>query len=212
MHRLNHPNVIKIFEAFESTSALYLVMEYCTGGDLYKKLFYSYQTISEEKSRKIMKRLFQAINHCHNHGIVHRDLKPENIMLKSDEDEMDASTIKIIDFGLCKILPFNNKLNKYVDGNISGIVGTTYYTAPEVLEENHEYGMACDYWSLGVILYVLLSGHLPFPGKTHEEVEISIRSREIDFSHVEFKTISDDGKDLILRLLNYNPEKRFNCI
>ncbi len=74
---------------------------------------------------------------------------------------------------------------------MSGVVGTTYYTAPEVLEENRQYGMACDYWSLGVILYVLLSGHLPFPGRTHEEIEAKIFKREIDFSHIEFKTISD---------------------
>ena len=158
-----------------------------------------------------MKKLFQAICHSHANGIVHRDLKPENIMFKTENEEMNAADIKIIDFGLCKILPFNSKQNKYADGNITGIVGTTYYTAPEVLVDNGEYGMACDYWSLGVILYVLLCGHLPFPGKTNEDVEIKINSGDIDFSHIEFKTVSDNGKDLILQLLNYDPLKRMNC-
>lgn len=158
-----------------------------------------------------MKKLFQAINHCHDNGIVHRDLKPENIMLKTDDEDLSVADIKLIDFGLCKILQFNTKHNKYADCHITGIVGTTYYTAPEVLVENGEYNMACDYWSLGVILYVLLSGHLPFPGKNHEEVEIKIMSGEIDFSHVEFKTVSENGKDLILQLLNHDPRKRINC-
>lgn len=119
--------------------------------------------------------------------------------------------MRLIDFGLCKVLEYNTKYNKYVDGGITGTVGTTYYSAPEVLEEFGEYGMACDCWSLGVILYVLLCGHLPFPGKTHEEVEMKIRSREIDFSYIEFKTISENGKDLILKLLDYDPFKRLNC-
>jgi serine/threonine protein kinase len=81
-----------------------------------------------------MKILFQVINHCHANGVVHRDLKPENIMLKMGSEEINPSDVKLIDFGLCKLLPFNSKRNEYVNGEISGIVGTTYYSAPEVLD------------------------------------------------------------------------------
>ncbi len=158
-----------------------------------------------------MKILFQVINHCHANGVVHRDLKPENIMLKMDSEEINPSDVKLIDFGLCKVLPFNSKRNEYVNGEISGIVGTTYYSAPEVLDEDGKYGMACDYWSLGVILYILLSGHLPFPGTNNDDIENLIRVGQIDFSHIEFKTVSEDGKDLITKLLCKDPSLRINC-
>lgn len=111
MNRVDHPNICKLLEAYESPSTVYMVIEYCQGGTLYEKLNEDFNQFSEDKSRKIMKRLLQAINHCHAKGIVHRDLKPENIMLKTDSDELNPIDIKLIDFGLCKVLPYNAKLN-----------------------------------------------------------------------------------------------------
>ena len=111
MNRVDHPNICKLLEAYESPSTIYMVIEYCEGGTLYEKLNEDFNQFSEDKARKIMKRLLQAINHCHAKGIVHRDLKPENIILKTDSDELNPFDIKLIDFGLCKVLPYNAKLN-----------------------------------------------------------------------------------------------------
>lgn len=94
-----------------------------------------------------MEKLILAIIHCHANGVVHRDIKPENIMIGADGE------LKIIDFGLSKILHNNNN-------SLKSIVGTPFYMAPEVLEGN--YGNSCDIWSLGVLMYVLLCGYLPF--------------------------------------------------
>lgn len=100
-----------------------------------------------------MKQLFSSINHCHANGIVHRDIKPENIMI-NDEDE-----VRLIDFGLSKV---SKKKQMHT------VAGTPFYMAPEVLNEN--YGAKADIWSLGVLLYTLVSGYLPFQGTNNREV------------------------------------------
>ena len=105
-----------------------------------------------------MKSLFMAINHLHSFGIAHRDLKPENVMYSDDE------RIKIIDFGLSKHTVRHNG----ADAKLATVVGTPYYLAPEVLVG--DYSKECDCWSLGVMMYVILSGYLPFPGVNRDEV------------------------------------------
>lgn len=145
-------------------------MEYCQGGDLFRRLTTGpKQNLSENQAKDIMRNLFLAINHCHSNNIVHRDLKPENIMLASSADgEFQSSDIRIIDFGLGKVF------NKAKEGFLTAIVGTSYYVAPEVLDGH--YSFECDCWSLGVIMYVILSGHLPFPGKTNSDVFMKIKA------------------------------------
>mmetsp|Transcript_32013 Transcript_32013/g.42426 ORF Transcript_32013/g.42426 Transcript_32013/m.42426 type:complete len:102 (+) Transcript_32013:445-750(+) len=100
-----------------------------------------------------MQALFLAVNHLHSKGIAHRDLKPENVMYGTDD------RVKIIDFGLSKL----TKLRNGARAKFATVVGTPYYLAPEVL--HGDYGRECDCWSLGVIMYVILSGYLPFYGK-----------------------------------------------
>jgi serine/threonine protein kinase len=142
-----------------------------------------------------MKKLILAVNHCHSNGIVHRDLKPENIMYveSPDPEHQELDDIKVIDFGLSKILknPF--------EGHMKTLVGTPYYVAPEVLDGY--YGTEGDCWSLGVILYSLLSGCLPFFGENPFEVFDKIRAATVNFDLNEFKRISSSAKDLIQRLL-----------
>jgi calcium-dependent protein kinase len=134
---------------------MYLIMEYCNGGELFEKITKNHdKPFSEKDCANIMEKLFSAISHCHSNNIAHRDLKPENIMYASNDPD---SEIKLIDFGL-------SKKAKSKKTSLETIVGTPYYVAPEVLEG--KYGFECDMWSLGVLMYILLSGYLPFPGKT----------------------------------------------
>jgi calcium-dependent protein kinase len=134
-----------------------------------------------------MRELFSSINHCHAQGIIHRDIKPENIMISNE------NTVRLIDFGLSKASKKKN---------LTTIAGTPYYMAPEVLQGN--YSTKADIWSLGVLLYTLVSGYLPFQGSTSAEVFRKIREGEFHFKHAEFEEVSNECKDLIKSLLETN--------
>jgi calcium-dependent protein kinase len=127
----------------------------------------------------------KAINHCHSLDICHRDIKPENILLG------DNGSLKLIDFGLSEQVKKNKKM--------STIVGTPYYIAPEVLKGN--YNDKCDVWSLGVIMYILLSGYLPFGGTGAAAVFEKVLEGKISFSQKEWKKVSDEAIDLIKNML-----------
>lgn len=124
---LDHPNIVKYYETYESPTYLYLVMEYCQGGELFKYLTENRAEFTEQKAAKIMKALFLAVNHLHSKGIAHRDLKPENVCYGAD------GRIKIIDFGLSKhIFDANGGGAK-----LATVVGSPYYLAPEVLQGDY---------------------------------------------------------------------------
>eukprot|EP00347_Sterkiella_histriomuscorum_P016687 403352243 len=195
--KLDHPNICKYYETYESPKHFYLVMEYCGGGDLFDKITSREEEMTEQKASQVMKKLFQAINHCHSNNVAHRDLKPENIMYSEDGND-----IKIIDFGL-------SKLNHKKQDSMKTLVGTPYYVAPEVLQG--QYGVECDNWSLGVIMYTILSGYLPFYGTTPAEVFQKIKHGEVSFKQEEFKKISNSAKDLITKLLNKDKNLRYSC-
>lgn len=154
-----------------------------------------------------MKKLLSAVNHCHSNNIVHRDLKPENIMFMTPfTDQRHIPELKIIDFGLGKLFQDAKQ------PSLSGVVGTPYYVAPEVLDGKQKYGIACDCWSLGITLYVMLSGHLPFSGKRHREVFDKIKNAPLRFDSLrEFRTVSHHAKNLISGLLEKDPKKRLTC-
>ena len=141
-----------------------------------------------------MESLFQAISHCHAQGVIHRDIKPENIMIT------DAGSVRLIDFGLSKASKNNRNLRTQA--------GTPYYMAPEVFDQN--YSAQADIWSLGVLLYTLVSGYLPYQGDNLAQVSKRIREADYHFNHVEFETISNECKDLISKLLVVDPKKRLN--
>ena len=135
MKILDHPGIIKFFECFEDKIRVYIVMEYCSGGDLLQRIE-SQAVFSEKEAKGLFRQMISAINYCHKMNIMHRDLKPENFMFKSMEED---SCIKLIDFGLAK-WKINNENDKLV--RLNTLVGTAYYIAPEVLESNYNY--LCD--------------------------------------------------------------------
>jgi calcium-dependent protein kinase len=146
---LDHPNVIRLIEIYETPDDIILVQELCHGGDLLQR-FDSFHEVNEHKIAGIFKQILQAIRYCHNNKIAHRDLKPENFMFISDSDD---SRVKLLDFGLATKF---EDLIKFDNTNIRGksSVGTIVFMAPEVINQNYNY--KCDLWSAGVILYILV--------------------------------------------------------
>jgi calcium-dependent protein kinase len=189
---VDHPNIIKYYETFNDVNYFHIVMEYCTGGELLERII-SKRFFSEYETAEVIYKVSSAISHCHSLGIVHRDLKPENILYES---KSDFSDLRIIDFGL----------SKKIEGTLSSLVGSPYYVAPEVLEG--KYNEKCDCWSIGVIMYVLLSGMPPFYSTDKPELYKKIKTQEPDFSHIKWNKVSKEAKSLIRSLLNKNPDKR----
>ena len=138
-----------------------------------------------EKPRKHWISIISAIKHLNDHGIVHRDLKPENILVS------DKGDIKIIDFGLAK---------KISSTSLTETVGTPYYVAPEVIMSS--YSTECDMWSIGVLMYIMLSGYLPFTGSSPNEVFVKILKGQFSFDQPEWENISTESKDLLKKLLH----------
>lgn len=200
LQTLDHPNVIKLYEYFEDDDKIYLVMEKCTGGELFDRILEK-EYFSEKEAARCFKQIIMAINYCHNSGVCHRDLKPENFIFETTEDESD---VKIIDFGLSKIFDPRHP----GDSEMKTGCGTPYYISPEVL--THNYNEACDMWSAGVMLYVLLCGYPPFYGDDDREIIESVRVGEYDFPPEEWEDVSDEAKDLIQHLI-CKPETRLTA-
>jgi calcium-dependent protein kinase len=192
---VDHPNIIKFYESYEDDRYIHMVQELCTGGDLLDRLAYA-SPISEESLSQLCKKILSAVNHLHSLYICHRDIKPENFLFKSKDP---SAEIKLIDFGM------SVKFGKGAE-ELSTMVGTPNYLAPEVLTAH--YGKECDVWSLGVTLYYILSGHLPFEAATLAATFYKVSQGEFDFSGEEWDEYSSDVKDLISRMLVADPTRR----
>ena len=189
--KTDHPNIIKLYEVFEDSRFLFLVMEECNGGELFEKIMKHIETkkmYSEKEAAKIFKQMMSAIAYCHSNKICHRDLKPENILYSSEDEN---SLIKVIDFGLSRIWKGKNMTTK---------VGTAYYVSPEVLAG--KYDERCDIWSAGVILYILLSGEPPFNGHNDNEIYRRICKMTFTFPENKWRKISKEAKELIKMMLS----------
>jgi len=196
LSEVDHPNIAKYFNSFQTAKYLYIVMEYCGGGDLFKMIV-SKGNFTEKEAARIMSEILRAVNHCHVLGIIHRDLKPENIMVSND------GSIKIIDFGLSTSNSFGTNMND--------LVGTSFYIAPEVIKSG-KYTTACDIWSLGIILHILLSGYVPIEGVSNTEIMQSIMTfSEPTFSGKPWENITSSAKNLVSQMLCVNPEKRISA-
>ena len=192
LKKADHPNIVKIYEVYETNRSIYIIMEKCNGGELFDKIIDNiskHKMFSEKETAKIFLQIMSAINYCHKNGICHRDLKPENILLLKKDNEEDYP-LKIIDFGLSQIFKDNKKLNSKV--------GTAYYISPEVL--SGRYTEKCDVWSAGVILCILLTGQPPFNGPNSGVIYEKIQKYDYSFSK-KWKLISKEAKDLISHML-----------
>jgi len=201
MRKLDHPNIIKLYETFEDARNVYLVMELCKGGELFDRITQKGH-FTEDEARIAFKQVIYAINYCHTFNIAHRDLKPENFLyLTKDED----SSLKVIDFGLSKVFKDGGQGDSKA---MSTRVGTPYYISPEVLKG--KYDQSCDVWSAGVILYILLCGYPPFYGDSDREILESIYKGVFAFDGEEWLTVSEEVKDLIKKMITV-PEKRLTA-
>lgn len=235
LKKLDHPNIIKVYESFQDSSNFYIITELCSEGNLFEKLE-KMVYINEQIVKMIMFEILTAVAYLHNNKVIHGDLKLENIMIdKLDQEHKESFTtsilqeieenkleqeskmgncylkyitssnlsgfgIKLIDFGCSKI--FSKSKKKF-----SEIIGTLNYCAPEVIL--NKYDEKCDIWACGVIMFVLLSGRMPFKGKNEMEICENILKREINFEQVpEFANISATTKNFMKQLLNYDPKGR----
>merc|ERR1712032_442629 len=199
MKMMDHPNIIKLYENYEDHRNIYLVMELCSGGELFDRIIDAGH-FTEVQAATVMKQIIQAIFYMHENHVCHRDLKPENFLF-SNKDPIDKTLLKIIDFGLsCSFSP-GQVLNTKA--------GTPYYVAPQVLAGKDD--ASSDLWSVGVIMYVLLCGYPPFYGETDADVLSKVRLGNFSFNAADWKNISEDAKNLIRMLLKMNPKDRYTA-
>ncbi|XP_042193828.1 MAP/microtubule affinity-regulating kinase 3a isoform X7 [Callorhinchus milii] len=189
MKCLNHPNIVKLFEVIETEKTLYLVMEYASGGEVFDYLV-AHGRMKEKEARAKFRQIVSAVQYCHQKRIVHRDLKAENLLLDADMN------IKIADFGFSNEFTIGNKLDTFC--------GSPPYAAPELFQGKKYDGPEVDVWSLGVILYTLVSGSLPFDGQNLKE----LRERVLRGKYRIPFYMSTDCENLLKRFLVLNPCKR----
>ena len=202
LKNLNHPDIVKIIEFYGTEEAYYIVNEYCSGGELYDK---AVNHLSETQISVIFKQILSGLSYLHSKNIVHRDLKLENILI-SDKEYVEVTgeeyyDIKIIDFGNARIFDSTITTNS--------IVGSSYYIAPEVFIK--KYHKECDLWSAGVILYMLIVGVPPFEGENDKKIISKIKTGIFDTNNRRWINASSEVKDLISKLLVYEPKKRLTA-
>ena len=194
-----HPNIIKLYDIYENENYIYIIMEYCSGGDLLSYFEYNEYELPEEKVCEIIHKLSMAIYYLHSYGIVHRDLKPENILMTDLSPKAD---IRLLDFGLSKIIGNDEKCTEPY--------GTLSFVAPEVLQ-GKPYDKSVDLWSIGIITFLLLCGYLPFDDK-HSEREIARQTilDPVPFEDKIWNKYSPEAKTFVEGLLQKKPEKRYS--
>lgn len=200
LRELQHPYIVNLVDVFVTPQAVYIVMDLLQGGDLFDRIV-AKGHYTEVEARRVMRRLFSAIHYLHqDRNIVHRDIKPENILLVSRDNDVE---VQLTDFGLAKALNGDEGLKTFC--------GTPQYFAPEVLRRRHtvagrgRYGKQADMWSVGIVLYVLLSGVPPFD--VNESIDV-VADAKIEFPDPEWENVSQDAKDLVLQLLAADPALR----
>ncbi|CAI5949211.1 unnamed protein product [Closterium sp. NIES-65] len=210
-----HPHIVTLHDTIEDRKAVHLVMELCRGGDLFDRIT-KFGPYSEPSGTKLCQALTHAVLHCHLHGIVHRDIKPENILLM---DASDDTNIKLADFGAAAFVSEGEM--------ITDVVGTPEYMAPEmwgaVFDDSNKlvstprknevkYGSAVDVWSMGVVMYVAMSGVPPFWATAERTVAEAVLTRPVVFRPAKWGGVSEECKELIARMLEKDWRKRITPV
>ncbi|KFM65578.1 Ribosomal protein S6 kinase alpha-5, partial [Stegodyphus mimosarum] len=202
-----HPNIVNLYEVYQDDTHTYIVLELLKGGELLDRIRKK-DKFTEKEANRIFRHLVSAVNSMHAHGVVHRDLKPENLLFV---DSSENAIVKIVDFGFARLMPTDNQ-------RMNSPCFTLQYAAPEVLKQtfptpgNNGYSEACDLWSLGVILYTMLSGKTPFQTYSREASAAAIMQRiregEFSFTGPQWDVVSQEAKEVIQGLLTVDPHQR----
>ena len=188
LNQIDHINVIKVYDIYESEDNYLIIMEYCEGGELFNYIVKN-QKLSEEETSFFFYQIINGVEYLHSKNIVHRDLKPENLLL------CEGNILKIIDFGL----------SNFYNGNyLSTPCGSPCYASPEMVSGNKYNGFNIDIWAIGIILFAMLCGYLPFEDDDNDILFQKILECKLDYP----KHLSSLAKDIMKKILVTNPEKR----
>ena len=200
---LKHPNIIQLFDVYISEEKIYIIMELMTGGELFDYVVQK-GTLTEEEASRIVRMVTSALVYMHSKNVIHRDLKPENLLLSHKPRSSHDIEVKIIDFGLSKIMPETHTV-------ASSFLGTRGYLAPEMIQRR-DYTKSVDAWALGVIVFVLLCGCLPFdddcqaiPNSPDLRSKFTLRFPRWA------KDLSKSAKDLLNHLLDIDSKRRYTA-
>ena len=199
LKKLDHPKILKVVDFYSTLKKYYIITEYCHEGELFNEII-KVGKFDEGQAAFIINQILKAITYCHKMNIIHRDIKPENIMI-TNREKNGCLQVKLIDFGTAKIFEKGHQENKYV--------GSSYYMAPEIIKR--KYDEKCDLWSIGVIMYILLTGRPPFDGNDDDEILENVKKGVYDTYSYPYPLLSSHSKDLINKLLKKKKKKRISA-
>lgn len=200
MQNISHPNAVSLFDVFRDETRFVLILEICEGGHLLDRLK-KHPSYTEKCASQIIKQVAACLKYLHDKQISHRDLKPENILFVNANP--NDNTIKVTDFGLAHC--FTGK-----GGLMHDFCGTPHYVSPQIVLKK-PYTKQCDMWSLGVLLYVLLSGYPPFYGSKMQTLFRRIKKAQYDYKPKPFRTVTKAARKIIDGLLKFDPNERWTA-
>ncbi|CAB9502538.1 MAP kinase-activated protein kinase 2 (Fragment) [Seminavis robusta] len=195
---LDHPNILKVYEMYETKNYFFIVTDLYSGGDLFSELEDN-GCLGEVEASTLMNAMLSCMNYCHKRNLVHLDLKPENVLI-ARADKPNFSDVKIIDFGLAQFQEDKNK-------KMTGLEGSSYYMSPQVVGRSYD-GCKADVWSCGVMVHVLMTGYAPFDGPAYNDILKAITKGTFDFEDPEWDGVSDECLSFIRFCLTYDEEER----
>lgn len=199
MASLNHPHIVPLIDFFDEKDCYFLVMELMSGGDLFDRIGKK-KSYSEADARDLIVKMLKSVAYCHAARIAHCDMKPKNLLLMSDDND---SYIKLADFGFAARCHEPKSLTKQC--------GTPFFVAPEILMRK-PYDQMSDMWSVGCIVFLLLSGQLPFMGRSQKELFRKIVAGKYEFEADDWDDISDEAKNLVKKMLVLDPDQRISAM